>query len=86
MTLGENKDCLRKNFAKSLDYMSFLFKEFMKKYLQKNNHILAIRKITEENVQKRRHLMMELNKLCGSGDQSNTSDYMFMNTFGKDFV
>ena len=58
----------------------------MRKYLAKNNHISSIKKITEENTQKKRHLLMEMNKLCGSGDQSLTSDYMFMNTFGKEFV
>jgi hypothetical protein len=67
MTQHENKETLRKNFAKSLDHKSFQFKDFMRRYLQKLNHIQRIKQTTEENALKVRHLETELNVLCGSG-------------------
>ena len=86
MTQPDNKEALRRNFAKSLDHKSFQFKDFMRKYLQKLSHIQKIKQTTEENALKVRHLETELNVLCGSGGSAQKSEYMFMNTFGKEFV
>lgn len=58
----------------------------MRKYLQKLEHIKRIKQTTEENALKMRHLQEELNVLCGSGCQAQRSDYMFLNTFGQEFV
>ena len=49
INLGDLKEQFRKNFTKSLDHKSFQYKDFMKKYLQKQNHINKIKVICQEN-------------------------------------
>lgn len=83
--LPELTDQFRKNFTKSLDHKSFQFKDFMKKYLQKQTQIQKIRQIAEDNSSKRRYLPHQRNILYGAGEQRDDSNYKFFNTFGKDF-
>lgn len=83
--LNEFKDAFRKNFTKSLDHKSFQYKDFMKKYLQKQNHVKWIKQILEDNDLKRRLTPNQINLLYGSGDQSVKSDYRFYNSYGKEF-
>lgn len=84
--LNEFKDQFRKNFTKSLDHKSFQYKDFMKKYLQKQNIINRIKQISEDNNTKKRLFGNDLLLLYGSGEQSVNSDYKFFNTYGKDFA
>lgn len=83
--INEYKDNFRKNFTKSLDHKSFQYKDFIKKYLQKQNHVKWIKQILEDNDLKRRLTPNQINLLYGSGDQSVKSDYRFYNSYGKEF-
>lgn len=65
--LNEFKEMFRKNFTKSLDHKSFQYKDFMKKYLQKQNHVNKIKQVSEDNILKKRHLNNDIFLLYGSG-------------------
>lgn len=41
-SLGELKDILKKNFTKSLDHKSFQYKDFLKKFMNKQQQVKAI--------------------------------------------
>ena len=47
--INEHKDQLKKNFTKSLDHKSFQYKHFMKNFLNKPNHAIKIKQISEDN-------------------------------------
>lgn len=83
--IGEYKEQFKKNFTKSLDHKSFQYKDFMKKFLMKNNHVNKIRQISEDNIVKKRVERNDIHLLYGSGEQNMKSDYHFFNTFGIDF-
>lgn len=69
------EDVYRKNFHKSLDHRSFQYKDFMKKYQQKQTHIHAIRQVATRNQCGERR---NINKLKGS----NSSASPFYHSFG----
>jgi hypothetical protein len=81
-SLGEIMDQLRKNFTKSLDHKSFQYKDFLKKYMNKQQHIRLLierhplARITNEN---------ELSNLFGVGEKPDNHHYRYFNTFGKQF-
>jgi histone deacetylase complex regulatory component SIN3 len=52
--INELKDQLRKNFTKSLDHKSCVYKHFIKKLMNHGHHMNIIKKISEDNNKKRR--------------------------------
>jgi len=76
---------LKKNYRKSLDHKSFQYKDFMKKYMNKQNHLARIKLIADRSHNNR---LFNAHKMCvmhGAGEKSPHYDFYYFNTFGKDF-
>ena len=80
--IGDIKEAFRKNFTKSLDHKSFQYKDFMKKFTQKQYHEKMIKKFSEARKRLREN---ELSLLYGVGEVPEKSDLEFYNTFCEDF-
>ena len=84
-SIKELKDQLRKNFTKSLDHKSCVYKHFIKKLMSHTHHIGIIKRISEDNNRKRR-IGDDKYLLYGSGEQPKKfKQQKFYNTFGEEF-
>ena len=84
-SINEIKDQLRKNFTKSLDHKSCVYKAFIKKLMNHAEHLKTMKKISEDNNKKRR-INDERYLLYGCGEQpKKLKQQKFYNTFGEEF-
>jgi len=85
-SINDHKDNFRKNFTKSLDHKSFQYKDFMNKFLKKQNNSTKIKQISDDYMNKNINSDHQIRILYGSGEQPATSNYKYFNSFGKDFA
>lgn len=76
------QDVFRKNFNKSLDHRSFLYKDFIKKYQQKQTHMLKIKETAEEN---QAHTLRHINLMKGGNHHESGYFHSFDNFLSHDF-